>query len=183
MPASADPTTWLQVSLTANFNSWSDFHVTGEITTSHCELAALSNMEVKLPRTRKKEMQWSILIGWQDWWPWQLPIIGSSQVYKGRWGQCSNLRFTPLGGEPERQWRITTGFLQSFLDSPSFHPFVTIPPAAKTPYQMISALIHSMSVIPPLSHNVIKHAQIHTLSCILFILATHNHTLRLKRMG
>lgn len=36
-------------------------------------------MEVKLLRTRKKEIHTSIPIGWQDWWPWQLPIIRNSQ--------------------------------------------------------------------------------------------------------
>lgn len=130
--------TWLQVSLTANFNSWPDFHVTGEITTSRCELAALSNTKVKLLRSRKKELHRSNLIGWEDWWPWQLPLSrapkGGGGVLKGGGGHFSNLRERNPEGE----------FLQK---SPSLH-LCSHPSRCRI---TLSPLVLSLSVFPQLS--------------------------------
>lgn len=104
-----------RVSLTTDFNPRPDVYVTGEITTSRHEPAALGNPEVKLRKMRKREIHTSVLIGWRDLWPWQLPIIWSSPRWRwwGRGGGGGDTPaiwgFTPLEGETQRQPGITRG--------------------------------------------------------------------------
>lgn len=64
-------------------------------------------------------MHRSPLIGWEDWWPWQLyPLSATSPGG----GDLSNLRFTPLEEETKRHRRISRGRVSPILSGISQLP-------------------------------------------------------------
>lgn len=101
--------------LSANFSSKADFQVSAWTTAKH----SAGNVEVKLPQREPGNTRTTIMIGQQDWWPWQLPLSHSPKSPKST-RQQSDACF-PGGWEKSRGRKAEGACLESFQESHQFH--------------------------------------------------------------